>query len=175
MNDTLLPVRTRLSNQLDHQAPPEFVPLAADSWIVSSLLQKSIRRGNVKTAQRSALTLARLRGTREPITVMVPLVWLAANVGQIPTVTDISVAAARAVGDVPLYALDMHTRSGREAIHRFAQLLAAAWRRVARRSNWLEQRITPDAPEVQHCFNPLDGVSVLARIETQTQGRGVSG
>lgn len=59
-------------------------------------------------------------GTREPITVMVPLIWLAADKGQQRSVSDCSVPPLAKVGDVPLYALDMHTRLGREAIWRFA-------------------------------------------------------
>ncbi len=58
--------------------------------------------------------------TREPITVMVPLIWLAAGKGQQRSVCDCPVPQLARVGDVPLYALDMHTRLGREAIWRFA-------------------------------------------------------
>jgi hypothetical protein len=58
--------------------------------------------------------------TREPITVLVPLIWLAANEGQQPSVADRPVPPSAAAGGVPFYALDMHTRLGREAIWRFA-------------------------------------------------------
>jgi hypothetical protein len=37
-------------------------PLAIDSWIASSLLQKAIRRGDADLAERAAITLHRLRG-----------------------------------------------------------------------------------------------------------------
>jgi hypothetical protein len=57
--------------------------------------------------------------TREPITLMVPLIWLAANNSQ-KTVCDCPVPPLVALGDVPLYALDEHTRLGRAAIWRFA-------------------------------------------------------
>src|SRR5258708_5342676 len=52
---------------------------------------------------------------------MVPLIWLAATTGQVPGIRDCPVPASPVVGDVPLYALDMHTRLGREAIWRFAR------------------------------------------------------
>ena len=57
--------------------------------------------------------------TREPITVMVPLIWLAAATSQ-QSVCDCPVPPLTRAADVPLYALDEHTRLGREAIWRFA-------------------------------------------------------
>jgi hypothetical protein len=57
--------------------------------------------------------------TREAITVMVPLIWLAANNSQ-GGVCDCSVPPLVKAGEIPLYALDKHTRFGREAIWRFA-------------------------------------------------------
>ena len=58
--------------------------------------------------------------TREPITVMAPLAWLVAH--QHPNVIICNCPLPCAAGDdVPLYALDMHTRPGREAIWRFAR------------------------------------------------------
>jgi hypothetical protein len=58
--------------------------------------------------------------TREPITVMVPLIWLAADLSQEGRMRDCPVPPLATAGDVPLYALDEHTRLGREAIWRFA-------------------------------------------------------
>ncbi len=58
--------------------------------------------------------------TREPITVMVPLIWLAAEASEETRVCDFPVPLLASVGGVPLYALDEHTRLGREAIWRFA-------------------------------------------------------
>jgi hypothetical protein len=57
--------------------------------------------------------------TREPITVMVPLIWLAAATSQ-QSVYDCPVSPLTRAGDVPLYALDEHTRLGSEAIWRLA-------------------------------------------------------
>ena len=67
-----------------------------------------------------ATEIAAIR-TREPITVMVPLIWQAANAGQAASIRDCEVRPSPVVGDVPTYALDMHTRLGREAIWRFAR------------------------------------------------------
>jgi hypothetical protein len=58
--------------------------------------------------------------TREPITVMVPLIWLAAHASREVRVCDFPVPLLIMAGGVPLYALDEHTRLGREAIWRFA-------------------------------------------------------
>jgi hypothetical protein len=58
--------------------------------------------------------------TREPITLMVPLIWLDAHCGDDPTVIKADVPVSRSVDDVPMYALDKHTRLGRDAIRRFA-------------------------------------------------------
>ena len=38
-------------------------PLNADQWVINSLLQKSIRRGEVEVAQRAALTFLRQKGS----------------------------------------------------------------------------------------------------------------
>jgi hypothetical protein len=59
--------------------------------------------------------------TREPITVMVPLIWLAARASRERRVCDCPVPSLVQMSDVPLYALDQHTRLGREAIWRFAR------------------------------------------------------
>ena len=59
--------------------------------------------------------------TREPITVMVPLIWLATKKTTIPDICEFPVPASPVVGGVALYGLDMHTRIGREAIWRFAR------------------------------------------------------
>jgi hypothetical protein len=59
--------------------------------------------------------------TREPITIMVPLIWLEAFRGGNPAVLDCSVPPSPAVRGTPLYALDMHTAIGKAAIHQFAR------------------------------------------------------
>ena len=59
--------------------------------------------------------------TREPITLMVPLIWLAAKGLRTASVQDCGVPSLVYANDLPLYALDEHTRLGREAIWRFAR------------------------------------------------------
>ena len=58
--------------------------------------------------------------TREPMTLMVPLIWLAANCQNHPTITESEVPVAKIVDGVPMYSLDKHSRLGREAVRRFA-------------------------------------------------------
>ena len=59
--------------------------------------------------------------TREPITLMAPLIWLAAKTSGEVRVCERPVPPVTTVDDVPLYALDEHTRLGREAIWRLAR------------------------------------------------------
>ena len=58
--------------------------------------------------------------TREPITLMLPLLWLAVR-QETPNAVQCDIPDSVVVGDVPMYALDKHTRLGREAIGRFAR------------------------------------------------------
>jgi hypothetical protein len=62
MSDILTQARDRLTIDLDRE-PPIFEPLVADQWVVKSLLQKSIRRGEVDIAQRAALTFLAQKGS----------------------------------------------------------------------------------------------------------------
>ena len=69
--------------------------------------------------------------TREPITAMVPLIWLAARNSE-NQVCDCAVPLLVKADDVPLYALDKHTRLGREAIWRLACENDTVWACLAR-------------------------------------------
>ena len=62
MSDALTPAKSRLVLDLDRE-PPVFEPLVADQWVVKSLLQRSIRRGEVEVAQRAALTFLAQKGS----------------------------------------------------------------------------------------------------------------
>jgi hypothetical protein len=62
MRDALGLAKHRLTIGLDRE-PPIVEPLIADQWVVKSLLQKSIRRGDVKIAQRAALTFLAEKGS----------------------------------------------------------------------------------------------------------------
>jgi hypothetical protein len=59
--------------------------------------------------------------TREPITIMVPLIWHEAFKDERPAIRDCPVPSSPVVREVPLYALDMHTSIGKAAIHQFAR------------------------------------------------------
>src|SRR5215216_4356275 len=56
MTDELIQAKHRLVHRLVRE-PPVVEPLIADQWVIKSLLQKSIRRGEVDIAERAALTL----------------------------------------------------------------------------------------------------------------------
>jgi MgsA AAA+ ATPase C terminal len=59
--------------------------------------------------------------SREPIAVMVPLVWLAAHEEQVPTTVHRDIPHSCDIDGVPGYAFDKHTRIGREAIRSFVK------------------------------------------------------
>src|SRR5208282_1371587 len=63
MRDVLREAMQRLAPDIDSRSALPREPIAADPWVVSSLLQKSIRRSESKIAQRAALTLFKLRGS----------------------------------------------------------------------------------------------------------------
>ena len=60
--DGLEKAKDRLSSTICRDLP-ELRPLYADQWVINSLLQKSIRRGEVEVAQRAALTFLGQRGS----------------------------------------------------------------------------------------------------------------
>jgi hypothetical protein len=53
----------QLAAQVDSQPALPSEPIHGDPYVVSSLLQKSIRRSERDIAQRAALTLFRMRGS----------------------------------------------------------------------------------------------------------------
>jgi hypothetical protein len=63
MRDELGAARQRLAREIDSKLARPSEPIAADPWVVSSLLQKSIRRGEGELAQRAAFTFFHLKGT----------------------------------------------------------------------------------------------------------------
>ena len=63
MRDLLGDARRRLTRQINFHSAQSNEPIVADPWIVSSLLQKSIRRGEAKLARRAALTHLKLTGS----------------------------------------------------------------------------------------------------------------
>ena len=63
MRDVLGEAKGRLARKMDSNSTLRTEPMGADAWVVSSLLQKSIRRSETEIAQRAALTSLELRGS----------------------------------------------------------------------------------------------------------------
>ena len=61
--DAMADVKQRLQSAIGQRGQPFFEPIAADPWVISSLLQKSVRRGETEIAQRASLTLLNFRGS----------------------------------------------------------------------------------------------------------------
>jgi hypothetical protein len=78
-------------------------------------LLESLRAADVP-ADLIAATEGAARRTREPITVMVPLIWVAAQPIEAQKVSDGTVPESELVAGIPLYALDKHTLLGKRAI-----------------------------------------------------------
>ena len=62
MRDAFGPARERLACEMDSHSALPIKPIVADPWVISSLLQKSIRRGEIEIAQRAALALVQVKG-----------------------------------------------------------------------------------------------------------------
>jgi hypothetical protein len=63
MRDVFGEAKQRLAREIDSHSALAEKPIAADPWVVSSLLQKSIRRGEIEIARRAALTFFKLKGS----------------------------------------------------------------------------------------------------------------
>ena len=63
MDDALTESKQRFAQEFVSGRKLGIEPLLADQWVVISLLQKSIRRGEVATAQRAAFTLFAQKGS----------------------------------------------------------------------------------------------------------------
>jgi hypothetical protein len=61
------------------------------------------------------------RRTREPIVIMLPVLWLAVNGDAAKIIKECPVPQSPLIEGVPAYALDMHTRIGRRAIDIFVK------------------------------------------------------
>jgi hypothetical protein len=62
MHDALDGAKQRFAREIDFNFILQSKPIAADAWVISSLLQKSIRRGETEIAQRAAFTFFHLKG-----------------------------------------------------------------------------------------------------------------
>ena len=65
----------------------------------------------------SSMILAAKR-TREPITVLFPLIWLQSQQGQVARVCNEAIPESPVLNGIPMYAFDMHTRLGQAAIQK---------------------------------------------------------
>lgn len=74
--------------------------------------------------------------SREPIALMVPLIWLAANDGQVPTVVEAAVPGTLVLDGIAMFALDKHTRLGQEAIRSLVKYNSAI-------REFLERHVVP--------------------------------
>jgi len=116
-NDLPLASRAMATRSLCGLSPGQGLPILRSQ--LTSLLTAFSDKG-VPDELIVATEIAALR-TREPITVMIPLLWLLVNNGQVLSIQDCPVPPSPIVRDIPLYALDMHTRLGGEAIRRLAR------------------------------------------------------
>jgi hypothetical protein len=59
MRDELSEAKRRLAREIDSNSVLPSELIAADPWVISSLLQKAIRRGDIAIAQLAAFALHR--------------------------------------------------------------------------------------------------------------------
>ena len=63
MAAALAEAKQKLALNFDHCDPSGREPISADPWVLTSLLQKAIRRGETEIAKRAANTLFALKGS----------------------------------------------------------------------------------------------------------------
>jgi len=127
-----LSLSERLRRAADTSAP--FTDRLIASWLASGLAWSGERRtapGDLDGLLRAHETLGVPRRlldtvwsaaklTREPLTVLLPVIWHAASQQNVETIVA-PVPASTFIGGIPLYALDQHTRLGRAAFSAFAR------------------------------------------------------
>lgn len=116
-DDVPLTSRAMATRSLCGLSPGQGVPILRSQ--LTSLLTAFSDKG-VPDELIVATEITALR-TREPITVMIPLLWLLVNNGQVLSIQDCPVPTSPVIRDIPFYALDMHTRLGGEAIRRLTK------------------------------------------------------
>jgi hypothetical protein len=86
---------------------------------VSGLLSTFVRLGVPnELVEATGIAVSRVR---DATILMVPLTWLAANDERAPVATMLDTPRSLVVDGVPMYALDKHTRVGREAIRKLVK------------------------------------------------------
>lgn len=127
-----LPLSERLHIAADTSAP--LVDRLTASWLGSGLTwggERPLAAGDLDALLRAHETLGvpvrffdavRSAGrlTREPLTILLPVIWHAALESRVETVAA-PVPAFTYVGGIPTYGLDQHTRLGRAAFAAFAR------------------------------------------------------
>jgi MgsA AAA+ ATPase C terminal len=83
-------------------------------------LDRTYRELGVPEDLVNAVTQA-ARRTREPLTVLLPLIWLAAREQANSHIEECALPPAPQVNNIPLYAFDKHTRIGRQALDLLAR------------------------------------------------------
>lgn len=127
------PIAARIQMALDQSLP--ILERAAAAWYASGVewgQESRVGPGDIDAlllafegagVPRPVLDATRIaaKRTREPITIMAPVLWQVIKSDRWARVVNCDVPAAPTIYGVPAYAMDVHTRSGRRAIDMFAE------------------------------------------------------
>jgi hypothetical protein len=104
-------------------------------------------------------TKAAVNRTREPMCLMVPLVWHSAFKDGTPPAVDCRVPVSPVINEIPMYAFDCHTRIGKAAVRRFARENPAM-------QNWAESFVPDHRVERAACLGAFftDAAPVARRL-----------
>ena len=144
--EALRSARERVALEIDQSSALPNQPIAADAWVVSSTLQKAIRRSEVQIAQRAVLTLFKLRGSG---------IWRRLTVIAFEDVGIGSIDALTSVTTDPVKVTQIGSPIGREAYQR-ATLKGLGLNKLRR------SRVLEDTPEVR---GMIERVKHLVRID----------
>lgn len=100
------------------------------------------------------------RKTREPITMMLPLIWASLqHTGEIPAAMERSVPASPKAHGIPLYTFDMHTRIGKKAAGIFANENSAVNASLGR---YVAEYRMRDAAAIAACY--VDAIPLARQL-----------
>jgi hypothetical protein len=165
-------IETRLKLVADQTRP--LAERAVAAWFLSGLderYEKIVGPGNLQalgdtykslgvSEQLATATLTAARRTREPFTIMLPLVWLEIQRTGPATVREFPVPPSPVIEGLPLCALDEHTRTGKQAINRLVNedgQLRTCLRRFVPKSRWYSA--------AQHAAFYVDGAPAVRRLD----------
>ena len=166
----------RLRIFLDSSQPLPFRALA--SWLSSGVEAHNgprVGAGNLDLLSRTLVALGAnedlvasmnlaAKRTREPIVVLVPLIWLEAQQEQSSKICNEVVPESPVLDGIPMYAFDKHTRLGLAAIQRLTResnYLRACLEQFVPNEVWLKS--SPDGGFLYRwvpCFAPAGVVSI---------------